>query len=228
VRGIWQLWVLFRHGWVHVGPAIFSVCCVWNVQFSIKFAGRFSTLGLSKTIKSVNLRCKHASMHCKISISKPPETPLGIFGLGTVLDWTHCAWPCRPSLERSQQHLLKHQLIEVDATGMPSITEKGKMLASMCVSVELGISILAAHELGCSEELAIIACVATAAGGGSILPKADASTPTTPRTSAPGTPQGSRPATPRGSRPGIPQQSSPFAAHSGQSACARGFHQFDV
>ncbi|KAK9797437.1 hypothetical protein WJX73_004192 [Symbiochloris irregularis] len=59
----------------------------------------------------------------------------------------------RASLEQSQQHLRKHKAIEEDASsGRISITKKGRMLNSLCMSVELGISILAAHEYGCSAE----------------------------------------------------------------------------
>ena len=68
-------------------------------------------------------------------------------------------------MESSKQHLLKLGAISEDTPGKLSATDVGHMLTALPVSLELGLSIVAAVKLECSEELAIIASVATAAGG---------------------------------------------------------------
>lgn len=78
---------------------------------------------------------------------------------------THaCLGLCRPILECSKQHLLKLDAVKEGPPGQLSVTDVGRMLTAMPMDIELGLSIVAAVKLGCSEELAIIASMATVAG----------------------------------------------------------------
>ena len=71
---------------------------------------------------------------------------------------------CRPILECSKQHLLKLDAVKEGPPGQLLVTDVGCMLTAMPMDIELGLSIIAAAKLGCSEELAIIASMATVAG----------------------------------------------------------------
>lgn len=72
---------------------------------------------------------------------------------------------CRDSLNRSQTHLLRMGAIAESPNGSMLITNTGLALSAMPVDFEMGVSILHAISLSCSEEVAIIACVSAAAGG---------------------------------------------------------------
>ena len=71
---------------------------------------------------------------------------------------------CRSSLESSKQHLLKLGAVTEAAGGHLTATQLGQVLASLSITIEFGISIVAAVQHGCSQEVATIACMATAAG----------------------------------------------------------------
>ena len=71
---------------------------------------------------------------------------------------------CRANLDSSERHLLKIGAITKASNGALKATQLGQVLASLPVSLEFGISIAAAVQHKCSHEVAVIACMATAAG----------------------------------------------------------------
>lgn len=71
---------------------------------------------------------------------------------------------CRPSLARSREHLLKLGALKEVSPGKLALTEAGQVLVNMPLEVEMGFSILAADRQQCSEEVAIIGCMAAAGG----------------------------------------------------------------
>ena len=71
---------------------------------------------------------------------------------------------CRSNLDSSERHLLKIGAITKAANGDLKATQLGQVLASLPVSLEFGSSIAAAVQHKCSHEVAVIACMATAAG----------------------------------------------------------------
>ena len=71
----------------------------------------------------------------------------------------------RDSLEKSKAHLLKVGAVAESAAGDLSVTSRGQALNAMPVDIEMGVSILEAAGHNCSEDVAIIACVAVAGGG---------------------------------------------------------------
>lgn len=67
-------------------------------------------------------------------------------------------------MECSKQHLLKLGAVTEASGGHLTATQLGQVLVSLPISIEFGISIVAAVQHQCSHEVAIIACLATAAG----------------------------------------------------------------
>ena len=67
-------------------------------------------------------------------------------------------------MESSKQHLLKLGAVTEATGGHLTATQLGQVLVSLPISIEFGISIVAAVQHKCSREVAVIACMATAAG----------------------------------------------------------------
>ena len=71
---------------------------------------------------------------------------------------------CRPSLDRSKEHLIKLGALKEDAAGKLATTNVGEILVHMPVQIEMGLSIIAAVNHQCSEEVARIACMVATGG----------------------------------------------------------------
>ena len=81
---------------------------------------------------------------------------------------------CRPSLDRSKENLIKLGALKEDSAGKLALTDIGEILVHMPVEIEMGLSIIAAVNLQCSEEVARVACM-VATGGSRVFQQAQAS-----------------------------------------------------
>lgn len=72
-------------------------------------------------------------------------------------------------MDRARKHLLRYRLIEEESDGKLVITDKGQMVNALPLGIEMGISIIAAADYFCTEEIAIIAAVASKSDSGKDL-----------------------------------------------------------